>query len=151
MKNRSSMKAKMRELASSLPPATVPVRAADTASQILDVAVRPYAHCCFPGHRRAIAVIHGSGVNAVFVLPAQALSRAVVRADCGAASAASPPSSSSSATGGSSWSCVHSPLKLLRRMLQNFTDPKDSTRVIDSTAIGRSSAWHTPSHLRSCG
>jgi hypothetical protein len=77
------------------------------------------------GQCGAVAVIHGRGVNAVFVFPAQARSGPLPALIVGTASA--PPSSSSSATttGGSSWSCVHSPRKLLcidcLCMLQNFT------------------------------
>jgi hypothetical protein len=62
-------------------------------------------------HDRTIAVVHGRGVNAVFVLAAQGLAgplpALVVRTP-------SAPPSSAPATGGFSWSCVHSPLKLLR-------------------------------------
>ena len=71
------------------------------------------------GQRRTVAVIHWRRVNAVFVFPAQARPRLVSALIMGTASA--PPSSSPSSTGGSSWSCVHNPLKLLRiccRILQ---------------------------------
>ena len=64
-----------------------------------------------PGQRRAITVIHGRGVDAVFVLAAQARSGPLSALIVWPASAPPP---SSSATGGSSWSCVHSPLKLLQ-------------------------------------
>src|SRR6202011_3365210 len=73
------------------------------------------------GQRRPVAVVHRRGINAVFVFPAQArprpLSALIMR------TASAPPSSSpSTAAGGSSWSCVHSPLKLLRDVLQNFIE-----------------------------
>ncbi len=105
-----------------------------------------------PGHRGPVAVVHGRGVDAVFVFPAQALSGPLSALIVWAASAPSSSSSSATTTGGSSWSCVHSPLKLLRKMLQNFTDLKGRTSRTRFTAIGRSSARpYTQSDLRSCG
>src|SRR5271169_1906828 len=62
------------------------------------------------GHCGAVTVIHGRGVNAVWVLPTSlALSRPLSALIVGTASA--PPSASASATGGFARSCVHSPLK----------------------------------------
>ena len=84
------------------------------ASALVAIVVVP------PAMRRAIAVVHGRGVDAVFVLAAQAGPGPLSALIVGTASA--PPASSSSATGGSSWSCVHSPLKLFATRLQNFTE-----------------------------
>src|SRR5260370_405696 len=62
------------------------------------------------GHHSTIAVIHGRGINPVLILSLAAGAGAL--ATMVGWTATAPPSSSSSATGGSSWSCVHSPLKL---------------------------------------
>ena len=62
-------------------------------------------------HYGSIAVIHGRGVDAVFIFTAEALSGPVSALIVWTASS---PSSSPPPTGGFSWSCVHSPLKLLR-------------------------------------
>ena len=66
------------------------------------------------GHHSSIAVVHGRGINPVLILSLAA--RAGALAMMVGWTATAPPSSSSSATssatGGSSWSCVHNPLKL---------------------------------------
>ena len=68
-------------------------------------------------HRGAIAVVHGRGVNAVLIVARLALAGTLPALILGTASA--PPSAASSSTiGGSSWSCVHSPLKLLCNLVQ---------------------------------
>src|SRR5208282_989456 len=63
-----------------------------------------------PRQGGAIAVIHGSGVNAVLIVARLARAGGTSSARIvGPPSAA--PSTSASATGRPSWSCVHSPLK----------------------------------------
>ncbi len=88
-----------------------------------------------------IAVIHGRRVDAVFVFPAQTLSGPLSALIVGAATPA--PSSSSATTGGFSWSCVHSPLKLVAHCcntLQNLKSPVEARR----------SAQLHPSHKFDC-
>src|SRR4029077_18868576 len=73
------------------------------------------SQCC------AIAVIHRRRVDAVFIFPAQARPGPLSALVMGTASAPPSSSASSATAGGSSWSCVHSPLKMLRvccRILQ---------------------------------
>ena len=62
-----------------------------------------------------------------------------------------PSSSSSSPTGGSSWSCVHSPLKLLRKMLQILQILNGPTSQRRSPRLGAAPPGLTESDLRSCG
>jgi len=68
-------------------------------------------------------VIHGGGVYPVLIMarlrPSRAGTTWIVRA------ASATPSVSASTTGGSSWSCVHSPLKLLVRIF----DPVQYFRI----------------------
>src|SRR5208337_1326232 len=68
-----------------------------------------------PGQSGAVAVVHRGRVDAVLVLAGIALPLPlIVRAPSAA------PSVSSSSTGGPAWSCVHSPLKLLRHESQSY-------------------------------
>src|SRR5580704_2916236 len=60
-------------------------------------------------HDGAVAVVHGRGIDAVFIFAAQTRPGPLTALIVGTATA---PSSSASATGGVGWSCVHSPLKL---------------------------------------
>src|SRR5579872_1970665 len=60
------------------------------------------------GERGAVAVIHRRRIDAVFIFPAHPMPGAL--STLMLLTTSSPPPSSSSATGGSSWSCVHSPL-----------------------------------------
>jgi hypothetical protein len=55
-------------------------------------------------------VIHGSGIDAVLIVAGLA-GAGCSGAACIVGAASTTPSASASATGGSSWSCVHSPLK----------------------------------------
>src|SRR5580704_366732 len=73
-------------------------------------ASRTLAVVAVAGQRGAIAVIHGRSVDAILIVARLAGAGGtgpawIVRA------ASATPSASASATGGSSWSCVHSPLK----------------------------------------
>jgi hypothetical protein len=78
------------------------------------------------GQCGAIAVIHGRGVDAILIV-----TRLAGAGGAGTAgivrTASATPSASASATGGSSWSCVHSPLKAAGpgfrsgAVLQNFS------------------------------
>ena len=102
-------------------------------------------------HGGAVAVIHGRGVDAVFVFPAQARSGALSALIAGTASA--PSASSSSTTGGFSWSCVHSPLKLFGfyccKNLRISGAPTRSTRAVQhGTPPGRR---HTIYAVAGCG
>ena len=73
-------------------------------------ATRALAIIAVAGERSAIAVIHGSGVNAILIV-ARLAGAAGSSAACIVGAASATPSTSASSAGGSSRSCVHIPLK----------------------------------------
>ena len=98
-------------------------------------------------HHGAIAVVHGRRVDAVFVLAAQA--RSGTLSPLTVLTAASPPPSSS-ATGVFSWSCVHSPLKLVHTRCKSLQISKIPPEC-GSTAACKAQPGHTLILLlRSC-
>ena len=82
-------------------------------------------------HHRPVTVIHGRGVDAVFVLAAQGLSGPLSTLIMRATSAPPSLSTAASASGGSAWSCVHSPLKLIDiRCMNKCPDIKNALKLV---------------------
>jgi hypothetical protein len=103
-------------------------------------------------HGGTVTVIHGRGVDAVFVFPAEPRSGALSALVAGTASAPSSSSASSTTPGGLSWSCVHSPLKLFDRLLLQKNSESCSTRRINiRTARAEIPPGRTPYDLRGYG
>src|SRR5207248_4007594 len=72
------------------------------------------------GQSGAVAMIHGRGVDAVFIFPGRSRSGAMPALLMLTASAAPSSASATAAAGEFSWSCVHSPLTQVAKIYRIF-------------------------------